>query len=246
MLNYPRATLEQYRPVPAYRHARLPRQVLGIAAVGMVVALTALSANRGTFEQQAPTEISLSRLSPADTPRPAPVSHVLEARRADPDAGSERESGPYLFSGDAAVTLDFAPRSTSERLPAQVIRSAAKSIKLQSYDLETLPIRDAVLEALGKRVAVDIMVDHTAYLANKPKWNGLKRAGARILINARSGHAHDKTMIVDDTRVLLGSINFSRSGRDADLANTVLLENPELTKIYLAHWIQHAATATSK
>jgi phosphatidylserine/phosphatidylglycerophosphate/cardiolipin synthase-like enzyme len=244
MLSYPRPAVEKYRPVPPYHQPVLPTGVIGLAGIGLVTAVVFLSGWRNTTAASLPGKQAPAEVAVAPPPRPpAALPPVIVAKAAVAD---ETPSSPFLFSGEAGVTVDFAPRTTQERLPVHLIRTATKNVKLQSYDLSAPAVKVAVNEALDRDVTVDIMVDQPMYVANKTSLDALKRSGARVWINARSGHAHDKTIIADDARVLIGSINYSRGRKDVDLANTVLIENPEITKVYLDHWAQHAGASAAK
>ena len=43
---------------------------------------------------------------------------------------------------------------------------------------------------------------------------------------------HAKSMIIDDTYIIIGSANFSSSGENKNDENMLLIKNPKLTKFY--------------
>ena len=58
------------------------------------------------------------------------------------------------------------------------------------------------------------------------------RARLRAGVDGASGIVHDKFAVVDGTRVLTGSFNWTYSAEDRNWENLVIIESPPLAKAY--------------
>ena len=100
-----------------------------------------------------------------------------------------------------------------------LINGAQKSIKIYQQDLQDSDIKDALLKALDKNVQIQILMSKHPFGENKENkslknLNELKEKGANVILTGerfKDGHyvhIHAKVLMIDDTRMYLGSANF--------------------------------------
>lgn len=64
----------------------------------------------------------------------------------------------------------------------------------------------------------------------------LARGGIPVLLDDPAGIAHNKVMILDETRVITGSFNFTRAAEERNAENLLVLRDPALAAAYTANW----------
>ena len=89
----------------------------------------------------------------------------------------------------------------------------------------------SLIKAKNRGVDVKIILDSTN--TRPPSQIDYLRA-AKIPVKTENyaGKLHSKSMIVDDKYVIIGSMNFSRSGEDFNDENLLIIEDSELAKFY--------------
>ena len=66
-------------------------------------------------------------------------------------------------------------------------------------------------------------------------------ANSRIPTFIDDAHAiaHNKVMIIDGKIVITGSFNFTKAAETKNAENLLILESPELAKLYSQNWNHH-------
>jgi len=101
----------------------------------------------------------------------------------------------------------------------QAIDEARLSVHAAMYSLTLHSVRDALVRAWRRGVDVRIVMESDNLDAREPQ--SLKEAGVPLLGDRREGLMHDKFIILDESEVWTGSMNFTNSG--AYLDNNVLM-----------------------
>lgn len=67
-------------------------------------------------------------------------------------------------------------------------------------------------------------------------------SGIPTYIDSAYRIAHDKVMVIDGSKVITGSFNFTKSAEDYNAENLLVISNdPPLAEQYAASWKQHLA-----
>ena len=69
----------------------------------------------------------------------------------------------------------------------------------------------------------------------------LAAAGIPLFLDAAHSTAHNKVMVMDRQRVLTGSYNFKKDADAKNAENLLVLDSPELAKLYLDNYEAHKA-----
>lgn len=166
---------------------------------------------------------------------------MVVARLAGADRGVALESSPrYYFTDNLGATQTSPGITPVEQALLELIGSAQTSIDAAIYDFNRASIRDALLDARQRGVAVRVVADDEARASSNSKatYDALAAVGIPIVTDGAaagsvhdegahgvaqsppapdaemtSGLMHDKYLIVDGLRVWSGSVNLS----DTDL-----------------------------
>lgn len=162
-----------------------------------------------------------------------PISPGADAHM---DAVFMAPPSPYVRRYEEAI---FSTTNTSgttvvaDRI-IEVMRSAQESILIDVAHFNSRQIASALIALHRSRpqVKIEVLVDLGEYSDSKSRVKDLERAGidvrykvySLVWLHPRSQLMHHKTMIVDRTRVVTGSYNWSDTAESSNHENIVVIE----------------------
>lgn len=128
------------------------------------------------------------------------------------------------------------------------INGAQKRLEIAVQELENRPIADAIIEAKKRRVTVHLVIEQS-YLRRKPPkadpWSAgghnetnrtihdaILRSNIDVKVDYNSKIFHQKFIVRDRQAVLTGSTNFTPTGTHNNLNHIVVINDPDVAKIY--------------
>ncbi len=133
---------------------------------------------------------------------------------------SPQRGGPYRGGPDEAL--------------AQAIEGARVSVDAAIYDLNLWSIRDALLAAHRRGVAVRVVAESDNL--DEPEFQALKQAGIPVLGDRREGLMHNKFVVIDRSEVWTGSMNYTVRGAYTNDNNLIRLQSSRLAQDYTAEF----------
>ena len=112
----------------------------------------------------------------------------------------------------------------------EAIDQARLSVDVAIYDLNLWSIRDALINAHRRGVAVRLVTDSDNM--DEMEIQELKEAGIEVLGDRRESLMHDKFVIIDRSEVWTGSMNFTTGGAYLDNNNLIRLRSSKLAEDY--------------
>jgi phosphatidylserine/phosphatidylglycerophosphate/cardiolipin synthase-like enzyme len=113
---------------------------------------------------------------------------------------------------------------------AAAIDSARLSVDVAIYSLSLNSVRDALIRAHKRGVKVRMVMESDNLDRSDPQ--KLKDAGIPILGDRREGLMHDKFLVIDNSEVWMGSMNFTDSGAYADNNNLMRIRSVKMAEDY--------------
>ncbi len=110
------------------------------------------------------------------------------------------------------------------------IDSARLTVDVAIYSLSLNSVRDALIDAHNRGVRVRMVMESDNLERSDPQ--KLKDAGIPILGDRREGLMHDKFVVIDNSEVWLGSMNFTDSGGYTDNNNLMLIRSVKMAENY--------------
>jgi phosphatidylserine/phosphatidylglycerophosphate/cardiolipin synthase-like enzyme len=132
----------------------------------------------------------------------------------------------------------FTPGGICTDKIVNAIHSAKNEILVQAYQLTSVPIVKALVEAHGTGKRVVIVLD-------KSQQHGKRYSAAKYLYNQhiesyidhKPAIAHNKVIIIDDHLLITGSFNFSKAAQEKNAENLLIIDNKELAATYKSNFI---------
>lgn len=160
------------------------------------------------------------------------------------------------FDGGAArtvaargtVEVAFSPWDDAQAALVRAIDAARSEIYVQSYLFTSRPVADALGQAHRRGVRVEVLADAGANRRRGSQIARLAASGIGVAIETGYANAHNKVVLLDPRSdrcaVVTGSYNFTRSARERNAENLLILRgNRALASAYLENWRRHRAQA---
>lgn len=151
-----------------------------------------------------------------------------------------------IFPDGTQVSVWFSPQDdvvNSAIIPS--LLAAQETIDIGMFYLTERTVVQSLCAAVARAVKVRIIVDAVANShPSSPYWD-LRRCGVNIKVENWGGKMHMKTALIDGklahSRVIIGSMNWSKSGNTRNDENLVVVENnhqlaQELSAYYNKLW----------
>lgn len=120
------------------------------------------------------------------------------------------------------------------------INEAKESIDFAIYGINKQDkIFNALVKAQKRGVTVKIIVDETSVKGKYVDIDCMKNNGLQVKVENWAGKMHQKSIIIDDANLIIGSMNFTKQGEQINDENCLIIENvPILTKKYKEHFLE--------
>ena len=127
----------------------------------------------------------------------------------------------------------FSPQNkTIQNTILPLIKNSKNYIYIPAFLISHKGMVTELIQAKNRGVDVRIITDALNASAKYSKVRELRAAGMPVKIENYAGKMHSKTMIIDDKYLILGSMNFSKSGESKNDENLIVLENKEAAIFY--------------
>ncbi len=138
-----------------------------------------------------------------------------------------------VILGNTKLTPLFSPKDkiiTNNLIP--LIEGAKKYIYIPAFLVTHDEMAAALINAEQRGVDVKLIIDATNAYSSRSKVKMLRSAGIPVKIENYAGKIHSKSIIIDDKYIIVGSMNFSKSGENKNDENVVIIEDERLAKFY--------------
>lgn len=136
--------------------------------------------------------------------------------------------------GATVLSVYFSPQDNvikSQIIP--LVNKSKTSIYMPTFLITHRELTSALISAKKRGVKIKVIID-AANASNKySKHQQLRDNGIEVKVENYAGKMHAKTMIIDEKYVVIGSMNFSRSGEEKNDENTVIFNNPQIAKFLI-------------
>lgn len=132
-----------------------------------------------------------------------------------------------------AIKVYFSPQDkVIETQIIPLLKSAQKYIYTPVFVVTHSAFKEALIEAKSRGVDVKLIVDATSASSRYSAVKQLRENGITVKTENRAGKMHMKSIIIDDRYVVLGSMNFTKSGQNYNDENVVITDNVALAKAF--------------
>lgn len=134
--------------------------------------------------------------------------------------------------GESVIEVYFSPQYKQVDRIVQIINGAKKNIYAPTYLITHKNIANALINARNRGIDVKMILDANSATTQNSKNTLLRDSNVAIKLENYAGKLHSKALIIDESYIILGSMNFSNSGENKNDENTVIIQNHHLATNY--------------
>lgn len=140
-------------------------------------------------------------------------------------------------NNDTRIQVCFTPGQDCTAMLVDTINAAQKNVEVQAYSFTSYPIAKALVQAAGRGVDVEVILDKTQFDGQHFSVSGyLYQHGISLYEDDTVNIAHNKVMIFDGNTLETGSFNFTKAAQTQNAENMLIIHNPEVAAAYLKNW----------
>ena len=113
-----------------------------------------------------------------------------------------------------------------------LIKNAKKYIYISAFIITEKHLTEELINAKKRGVDVKIIVDALNASNQHSKHSILRSSGILVKAENSAGKMHSKSIISDDEYLIIGSMNFSKSGNSKNDENMIVLKNKKAAEFY--------------
>jgi phospholipase D len=153
------------------------------------------------------------------------------------------ESSSYdpALIGSSEISLCFTPPTGCAKVISNLISKAKESLYVQAYGITSNEIVDKLVAAHVRGVKVRVLLDKSNLSDKYSKMQQMIDSGIDVSIDKVSGIAHNKVIILDESKVITGSFNFTKSADTRNVENVIIVNDKEVASKYLQNWLSRKA-----
>lgn len=151
----------------------------------------------------------------------------------------KKASGPRRarLSRDLAVDVWFSPQEQPMRYGVRpLIQGAEERIDVAVFFLTHAGVAQDLIDAHNRGVAVRVILDATAARNGYTKHEALREAGIPVKVEDWGGKMHMKAAVIDNEHVIVGSMNWTAAGENANDENTIIFESRSVARDFSAFY----------
>jgi len=129
-------------------------------------------------------------------------------------------------AGPAAPVIELSAERNPVQLTREGLGAARRSVRAVVYKFDEPGVLESIAAAVGRGVEVRLLVDGEQASRKKSLVGAAAAAGAEVREwPGRRGKLHAKFTLIDDTRALTGSFNWTRSALDKNVELVMVFED---------------------
>jgi phosphatidylserine/phosphatidylglycerophosphate/cardiolipin synthase-like enzyme len=130
----------------------------------------------------------------------------------------------------------YSPHGGAQDALVRHIDAAHESVYILAYSFTSGPITAALCRAVARGVRVEAVLDRSQRTAKGGQGQALADCGGHVAVDSRHAIAHNKIMVFDCRAVATGSFNFTTGAEARNAENLLILDSPELARLYREEW----------
>jgi len=154
---------------------------------------------------------------------------------------------PSLTIDGTQIETFFSPDDGTAARIVELIEGAKESVSFLAFSFTSDEIANAIIARADAGVTVSGVFEESQYFSNTgTEYDHLADAGLNVRLDGNPRNMHHKIIIIDESIVILGSYNFSRSAEERNDENTLIIHNADLAAQYLGEFERVSAKAAKE
>lgn len=132
------------------------------------------------------------------------------------------------------IVVVFNPEDPAlENAIVPLVQSANQSIRFLAFSFTDYPLADAMSQRFKAGVDVAGVFEKVGSETEAAELRTLMCRSVPVKQDGNRGFLHHKVIVVDEQIVITGSLNFSTNAEENNDENVIIIDNPEIARLYL-------------
>jgi phosphatidylserine/phosphatidylglycerophosphate/cardiolipin synthase-like enzyme len=125
-----------------------------------------------------------------------------------------------------------------------VVNTATKNIRFLAFSFTDFPLAEAMIQRARSGVDVAGVFEKVGSDTDAAELTTLHCASIPVRRDGNGSFMHNKVIIVDERYVITGSLNFSTNAEESNDENVIIIDNPDIAKLYMQDFERVWSVAT--
>lgn len=154
----------------------------------------------------------------------------------------------HAVVNDSAIWVIFTPENGAlEQAIIPTVNAAQLEVRFLAFSFTDYPLANAMIQRAQNGVSVAGVFEQVGSDTDAAEFDTLYCAGVAVRRDTNPSFMHNKVIIIDRRYVITGSLNYSTNAEESNDENVIMLDNPEIARLYLQEfdrvWAQSADPA---
>jgi len=159
--------------------------------------------------------------------------HEMWDGKFGPKSPSQLADQSLVLNGTPIQVIFTSEDPALESTIVPLVRTATSSIRFLAFSFTDFPLAGAMLQRAKAGVDVAGVMDKTQSGGQGAELGTLFCADVPVRQDGNPQFMHNKIIIVDARYVITGSLKFSTSAEESNDENVIIIDNPEIAKLYM-------------
>ena len=150
-----------------------------------------------------------------------------------PRSPSTLDEQVVTVNGSRIVVIFTSEDPALENAIVPIVKSATKSIRFLAFSFTDYPLADTMSQRFKAGVDVAGVFEKVGSETEAAELRTLMCRSVPVKQDGNSGFLHHKVIVVDERIVITGSMNFSTNAEESNDENVIIIDNPEIARLYL-------------
>ena len=150
-----------------------------------------------------------------------------------PKSPSQLNDQTMVLNGSQIVVVFTSEDSALEKAIIPVVQSAKKNIRFLAFSFTDYPLADAMSQRAQAGVDVAGVFETVGSETQASELTTLMCRKIPVRQDGNPAFLHDKVIVVDERIVITGSLNFSTNAEESNDENVIIIDNPEIARLYM-------------
>jgi phosphatidylserine/phosphatidylglycerophosphate/cardiolipin synthase-like enzyme len=144
----------------------------------------------------------------------------------------------YVKIDDTDINVYFSPEDNIERIVIERIKKAKQSIHFMAFSFTSNKLAEEMIRLNKNGIKVYGIIEKIGSNTKDSQFVKLKLEGIQVKLDKNKYRMHHKVIIIDESILITGSYNFSKSANEKNDENIVILNNKDIIKLYFEEFFK--------
>ena len=142
------------------------------------------------------------------------------------------------------VEVCFTPGQHCTEKIVESINDAKHQLLVQAYSFTSAPIAKAIINAHRRGIDVQIILDKSQISQRYSSATFFENQKIPLWVDYKVAIAHNKVIIIDSSRTIGGSFNYSKAAQTKNAENVLFIDSACLAQQFEQNWKKRQAVST--